>query len=250
MKIIYDLGANNGCNIPYYLSKSDLVVAVEANPTLCSHLTDIYSHEISKHKLVIINCIVDTTSSIKHKAFYIHTENSVLSQFSRPDEDQMAFYDEVFVRSIDIVDLIQQYGDPYYVKIDIEHYDHIILRRLLEAGIIPPYISAESHDIEVFALLVALGRYNSLKLVEGNQVSLKYKKVEISTSKGLEIFSFLPHSAGPFGNDIAGPWMTPNNFFKGFGYSGLGWKDIHASKIDAPDPGYTPTKGVSINVNF
>ena len=34
-KIIYDLGSNNGDNIPYYLLKSDLVIAVEANPKLC-----------------------------------------------------------------------------------------------------------------------------------------------------------------------------------------------------------------------
>jgi hypothetical protein len=32
MKIIYDLGANNGDDIPYYLLKADTVVAVEANP--------------------------------------------------------------------------------------------------------------------------------------------------------------------------------------------------------------------------
>jgi len=31
-KIIYDLGSGNGDNIPYYLLKSDLVIAVEAIP--------------------------------------------------------------------------------------------------------------------------------------------------------------------------------------------------------------------------
>ena len=31
-KIIYDFGASDGKNIPYYLLKSDLIVAVEANP--------------------------------------------------------------------------------------------------------------------------------------------------------------------------------------------------------------------------
>ena len=31
-KIIYDFGAARGENIPYYLLKSDLVVAVEADP--------------------------------------------------------------------------------------------------------------------------------------------------------------------------------------------------------------------------
>ena len=34
-KVIYDFGASDGRNIPYYLLKSDLVIAVEANPTNC-----------------------------------------------------------------------------------------------------------------------------------------------------------------------------------------------------------------------
>ena len=34
-KVIYDFGASDGRNIPYYLLKSDLVIAVEANPKNC-----------------------------------------------------------------------------------------------------------------------------------------------------------------------------------------------------------------------
>ena len=33
-KVIYDIGSNNGDDIPYYLMKCDKVVAVEANPLL------------------------------------------------------------------------------------------------------------------------------------------------------------------------------------------------------------------------
>jgi predicted RNA methylase len=33
-RIIYDLGSNDGSNIPYYLKKADFVIAVEANPLL------------------------------------------------------------------------------------------------------------------------------------------------------------------------------------------------------------------------
>jgi hypothetical protein len=34
-KVIHDIGANNGDDIPYYLKKADIVVAVEADPVLC-----------------------------------------------------------------------------------------------------------------------------------------------------------------------------------------------------------------------
>lgn len=36
MRVICDVGANNGDNIPYYLHKADRVVAIEANPDLVS----------------------------------------------------------------------------------------------------------------------------------------------------------------------------------------------------------------------
>ncbi len=39
-KIIYDFGANNGDDIPYYLKKAELVVAVEANPSLCQKIEE------------------------------------------------------------------------------------------------------------------------------------------------------------------------------------------------------------------
>jgi hypothetical protein len=38
--VIYDFGANNGDDIPYYLKKAELVVAVEANPSLCQKIEE------------------------------------------------------------------------------------------------------------------------------------------------------------------------------------------------------------------
>ena len=38
MKIIYDIGANNGDDIGYYLKKADQVIAVEANPDLSKRI--------------------------------------------------------------------------------------------------------------------------------------------------------------------------------------------------------------------
>jgi hypothetical protein len=47
-KVIYDFGSNNGDDIPYYLKKSDLVVAVEADPLLCDHIKTRFSNEINQ----------------------------------------------------------------------------------------------------------------------------------------------------------------------------------------------------------
>ncbi len=44
--IIYDLGANNGDDIPYYLRKADKVIAVEANPILSQEIEDRFPDDI------------------------------------------------------------------------------------------------------------------------------------------------------------------------------------------------------------
>ena len=247
-KIIYDVGSNNGDDIPYYLLKSDLVIAIEANPKLCDLIKERFKNDISIGKLIVENCVVQIEKTSLEVPFYIHKNSHVLSQFPKPlnIED----FNEVKLPSKNIIDLIKKYGDPYYIKIDVEHYDNVILKELLNNKIVPPYISCESHSIEIFATLVSSGNYKSFKLVDGATVSKKYQNHEIQTLNGKKKYSFPNHSAGPFGNDIVGPWLTANNFFQLLGFVGLGWKDIHATYIDEPDKNYKVKPHVNISVKF
>ncbi len=91
-KIIYDFGSNNGDDIPYYLMKSEFVVAVEANPLLCSGIKARFGDAINNGSLVVENCVLDVAKSSDQVTFYIHKENHVLSQF-RPDILGMIFED-------------------------------------------------------------------------------------------------------------------------------------------------------------
>ena len=126
-------------------------------------------------------------------------------------------------------------GNPYYIKIDIEHYDAQILRALFSAGVFPPFISAELHSIEVFALLVAQGGYNAFKLVDGGSVSRVYSNrlITCENEQKQVKLSFPFHAAGPFGNDVDGVWMTADNFLRVLALEGLGWKDIHATNLES-----------------
>ncbi|MFZ2106739.1 MAG: hypothetical protein WAV18_15435, partial [Roseiarcus sp.] len=134
--------------------------------------------------------------------------------------------------SLSPITIIRKYGEPFYIKIDIEHYADAILRTLFVNDIYPKFISAESHTIDVFALLVASRRYNAFKLVEGSTVSKKYKNTPFTNKDGVrEFYSFPYDSAGPFGKDIDGEWMTADNFFLLLALEGLGWRDIHATNI-------------------
>jgi FkbM family methyltransferase len=249
-RIIFDFGANNGDDIPYYLMKSEQVVAVEANPILAGQIRERFAEPIAQGRLVVESCALTVDSSTEQAPFYVHRTNHVLSQFPEPPPEVRAQFDRITVPTVNVVELVRRHGEPYYVKIDIEHYDQAILRALFEAGIVPPYISAESHSIEVLALLIALGGYEAFKLVDGRTVPTRYRGARVRTTAGEAVYSFPPHSAGPFGEDIAGPWMTRNNFFRVLSFAGLGWKDIHASRVDAPDPRHAPSPQIQIRIDF
>jgi hypothetical protein len=105
---------------------------------------------------------------------------------------------------------------------------------LFLSNIHPPFISAESHSIAVFAHLVSLGSYNAFKLVDGHTVSTKYKNHPIRVGDQSELYSFPYHSAGPFGEDIAGDWMSADDLFQLLSLVKLGWKDIHATNQALP----------------
>ena len=51
-KIIYDLGASRGENLPYYLLKSELVIAVEANTENCKFIEKNFRNKLLKKNLL------------------------------------------------------------------------------------------------------------------------------------------------------------------------------------------------------
>ncbi len=245
-RTIYDFGANNGDDIPYYLLKSDLVVAVEANPVLCELIHTRFCAEIDAGKLVVENCVITAEGEGGTIDFYIHKSSHVLSQLPPPPPSKAANFETVVLPSKTVSEIIAFYGDPHYIKIDIEHYDTQILRALFNANIVPPFISVESHSIEVFALLVAQGRYNAFKLVNGSSIPDIYSNRLITCDQTGDQtanqmanqirYSFPFHSAGPFGNDVDGEWVTADRFLIVLALEGLGWKDIHATHQEVADP--------------
>ena len=124
------------------------------------------------------------------------------------------------------------------------------MEKLFSCYIIPPYISSEFQRVEVFSSLLIHGKYNSFKLVEGVDIPNRYKNYLINSENNKIKYSFPEHSAGPFGNDISGPWMTAQNFFYVIGLLGIGWRDIHATKIDIPDEKYRPKPKVNLSIEI
>jgi FkbM family methyltransferase len=214
--VIYDFGANNGQNLDYYLSKNLLVVAVEANPILCDTIAKKFHNEISSKKLVILNyCLTDSKSG-EFVNFYVHKKRNVLSQFTTPSNEIIDDYEIISVMSKRPSEIINDFGLPYYIKIDLEHYDYNVLNELLTNNIKPKYLSVEMHNIQIIKKLFESKYFQFFNLVKGDTLSIVYPK-------------FKPHSAGPFGFDLVTPWLNENQMVSLIDSIGVGWIDIHAS---------------------
>jgi FkbM family methyltransferase len=231
--IVYDFGMNNGDDVEYYLAKGHAVVAVEANPVLCEVSAIRFADAVQAGRLVILNAVVTDADDEKEVDFYIHKTNHVLSQFPAPKSDQRDNFYRVRLPGIPAATIVRRHGDPHYIKIDLEGFDQNVLRNLFSAGIWPRFISAESHSIEVFAILCAFG-YKSFNLVDGPSVHEVYRNAVIACDTGRRRFSFRFHSAGPYGFDLTSPWVDADAFFQRLAREGLGWKDIHASRTVMP----------------
>ena len=237
MSVIYDIGSNNGDDIGYYLLKANKVVAIEANPRLCEKISAKFSREIQTGRLAVENCaITDKCSGMVD--FYINTKNHVLSSLVAPDPQNKDEWLAISIEAMPVSQLICKHGEPYYIKIDIEGYDESILSALAELGIKAPFISAESHTLGVLTHLSERLGYERFKLVDGHSVSRRYFKRRIfSPIDGKTILHSFPyHSAGPFGDDIDGPWLSKDSLLKILSIQGFGWKDIHATTIKKPQP--------------
>ena len=209
-KIIYDFGCHNGSNIFYYLLKAETVVAVDANPELCKLIKLKFKKEIEQKRLIVENCIITHETSGLEKSFYIFEPLDVCSTiypetklFYGDKRLKKSDYKEIKVVQKNILEILDTYGAPYYIKIDLEHYDHVILN-------------------EIFS------KY--FKLVNGNFP--KFVKYRIKDLKGLEIeHKFSDHSAGPCCEDIQGNWLEKDVFKKFFFLNGgPSWVDIHAMR--------------------
>lgn len=203
-QIIFDLGMNNGDDTEYYLAKGYKVVAVEANPKLCMLAAVRFSNAVLDGRLVIVNAaIADSAGDL---IFYINTENDHWSSLdkswaSRNDSNVIA----CSVKGIKIHHIIEQYGEPFFIKIDIEGGDMVVLHQIMCLKFTPHFLSVEDcrSGFEYLDLLWKIG-YRRFKL--SNQAI-------VPAMTDLQInYRFRLGASGMFGDDLPGEWLTYESF--------------------------------------
>ncbi len=231
--IAYDVGMHDGDDSRYYLDKGYRVVGIDADPDACGHCASRFAEEVEAGKMVILNTGVGLVS--RSQPFYRCLRDRALNSFVAPPELGDA-WEAMIVQVHPLSTIIARYGAPYYVKIDVELYDALVLRDLYNANIRPPYISAEAHTIDTYCALVFMG-YEDYQLVRGAELATRFAGHPIQRLDG-DVFhrDFSSRSSGPFGEDIGGDWLKRDQALKDLLGGGLGWVDIHAR---APRPSIT-----------
>ncbi len=233
-QVIFDFGANRGQNLPYYLLKSGIVVAVEGNPKLCKEIREEYATEIRQEKLYVENCVVieQQTNGEQPVRFWISKKSDVLSTFVQPRDEEN--FEQIFVRARTPASIIREHlsinQSLLYCKFDLEGYDAPAIRSLLSDGIFPAFLSVEIQNRDAVSELLLSGVYKSFMLIDGASVEKKYRNTKILVSGRKSIFSFARHSAGPFGEDLVGRRLNVINLEKLLEFKGYGWRDLHAFK--------------------
>lgn len=213
--LIYDLGANKGQNLKYYLSKSEQVLAVEANPFLAQNIQSKFFREIENGKLILVNKCITNFEGGGYVNFYINKYSSGLSRFTAPKIHPEDFK-IIKIHQVTYGELVKRYGKPDFVKIDLEGFDKFVINYMLENNLLPPYIQFENCGIDTIENLVASNFYKSWNIVS----KYNFKKIY---GKGV-----LVNFSNPIDEDIISPWLNSNCVIELYKAMPHSWFDVHA----------------------
>lgn len=202
--LVLDLGMHVGDDTAYYLARGCNVVALEANPQLCSSANGRFSLELAEGRLVILNAALCTkpTDSIE---FHICDINPEWSSLEKWRIDQIGgTMKTVKVPGIVLDRLLRDYGVPHYIKCDIEGADGDFVDQLvgLSQEERPAFVSVEGIAIEWLTKLAGLG-YDRVQLVSQARIRRAFDPAFKFHVNGEEKeWLFGGHSSGRFGFDL------------------------------------------------
>lgn len=211
--LIFDVGCNNGDDSDFYLRKGFRVVAIDADQALCDRVSRRFAVEIQAARCEVIHGAVgEKTGELVE--FYVCDRpdwNTCDPVFVARNERAGVTYRTVSVPTINVAELMESRGVPYYLKIDVEGADTIPLKTMVGKEVVPTYTSVEiaQHDLaeglEQIRLLKSLGytRFNFFN--QGMRASVKAPNPALEGKYAA--FDAKAVTTGLFGKELGGEWM-------------------------------------------
>lgn len=254
MQLIFDIGMYDGSDTEYYLSEGYRVIAIEANPSLIERAEIQFKEKVSSGQLVLVNRAICKDPGETITLTICGSDLGSSSIFEERLQNRLGSYN---VEGITIAELIEKYGFPYFMKIDIEGADRYCILPL-DKERRPQYISFEAGDDieELIHHLEKIG-FTKFKIINqatfielNKQLSLIYRvKCKIIYLLGGEIPVFneryptyvwrhmhaflLGHSAGPAPWISDGGWQNSSELLSRWKSASAKnrlpyWYDVHA----------------------
>ncbi len=148
-KLVFDIGANKGNKVKAFLRMGFTVLAVEPERKALSTLRWRYSR--NKGVTILDYGVSDKESTL---TIHIAEDRSGLNTVSQKWMDSLemekknrwqkkhAFKKQYEIRAITLDWLFQQYGLPYFIKIDVEGYEKNVIKGMSR---LPAYLSFETN---------------------------------------------------------------------------------------------------------
>lgn len=140
-----DVGMHRGEDTRRFLAAGFDVVAVEANPELVSAASDAFAPEIAGGRLTIVGAaIAPERGTARLGVADLTIWSSLDPEMIARNEQAGSSYRYVDVETIPFDEVLEQFGVPLYLKIDIEGYDMLCVRSLRGFSDKPHFLSVES----------------------------------------------------------------------------------------------------------
>lgn len=130
MKIAFDIGANIGQTVDELLPNYDKIICFEPNPSLVTIIKDKF---FNNDKITIEE--LGLSDKIETKKFNI-SNSHVVSIFSEDWINNSRFTNvynwdtSIDVKTTTLDEVIDKYGIPYFIKIDVEGYEYEVIKGL------------------------------------------------------------------------------------------------------------------------
>jgi FkbM family methyltransferase len=214
--LIYDVGMHRGEDTDFYLTKGFNVIAFEANPELITRCKSRFQDSLARGQLRIVEGAIAPSTAGKNVTFYCNSRVSVWGTIEQAwvarNEHVGAPSRQIDVPRVDIFETFQEFGIPYYLKIDIEGADHLVLQALRKLEDRPMYISIEANALNLQQIKLDINTLSEMgyrKFAAVQQATIPGYAIRTKDRRG-ELFEhvFPADSSGPFGEELAGPWRS------------------------------------------
>lgn len=172
-RVLFDIGANEGKYTDINMKNFDKCILVEANPVLSENLRQKYK---TNHSIHVVEAIA---SNKENEVFYISNANQIST--SDPEWIQKSRFSNNYIwtpvegiRTVSVDTLIEQFGQPTLVKIDVEGYEYNVLQSLSKKVNMLCFEWAEEKKKEILLSLEYLDRYKYTKFHIQNEDTYDY----------------------------------------------------------------------------